>query len=333
MRGFTVVPALAALPLLVLLLSGCLGNQDEPTTPGDLTDTPAPGPAPVPFDNLSKRLDPGSGEAQVFDVEEDAFVLPGGGRMAFHTGRGMHCVGDADPVAPNATGWVACMVRLGAEPSAMAQDVHALGIGLDAQRLSLRMAAEAVEWRLVVSIAADTSSGATGTGPLAIVAFDSGWRRVDLSPVIDRPSVEVVVEDPCDAAAVTEDPEAPSGRAVLYVNFTASHGAPFISVDLAASKPRAAKSDPFAGHGTGEHTFMALHEPFGLLQRGSLELRVDLEAPETPTEATPGGACTLIVARDLQEWNVDVGIVGADGRQEMRQRTLTVEVLLEAAAT
>ena len=313
----------------MLALAGCFGSsEDAPDLPA------ADSPVPQPFDHITDRLDPASGESQVFDVEEDSFTLPGGGRMSFHTGRGMHCVGDADSVAPNATGWVACAVRVVSEPTAMAQDVHELGIGLDAQRLTLRMAAEAVAWRLMVSVSDKPSQGADAGQSGALVArtvFDSGWRRVDLSPVIDRPIVEVVVQDPCDVPASVEDAQAPSGWAVLYVNFTAAHGAPFVHVDLSRSVPGVAQSSPFAQHDTSAHGFTAQDAPFGLSQAGTIELRVDLEAPETPTEATPG-ACALILTRELQEWKVDVGIVGADGRQEMRQRSVRVEVLLEATA-
>lgn len=313
----------APLVLLALLLGGC--TQVDPETPG----TPVIiGEVPVSMDALSEHLDPASSAFQDVLVIEDNLTLPGGGWMEFRTGRGMGCYGNADPVAPNATGWVSCMARVKAKPSWLAQDVHDLGIGVDAQRLTLRMAAEPVEWRLVVTVGEAASHG---NGNVHLVwAYDSGWRTVDLSPVIDPPEITVVVRDPCDPInrpSLTQSPD--GGSATLYVNFTASHGKPIVEIDLGNSLAGDAESLPYADHSTFEHGLIAVFDTFGARFAGSLNLKVNLEAPETPAEATPH-ACGLVLGRDVQRWSIDVGIQGADGRQEFRFREVDVEVLLRA---
>lgn len=298
------------LVVLALLAAGCA----QPSAPTD--DEPIlGGEAPQSFDHLTDRLHPDSGPVQDFLVVEDNLSLPGGAFVWLVTGRGMHCQGDVDDVAPNATGWVTCIVRLVSEPSSMAQDVRELGIGLDSQRLSLRMAAEPVEWRLVVTV-----------NTRMVPVFDSGWRLVDLSPTVEEPELAVSIINPCDAPDAVEQDDV-RGSAKAYVNFTASHGQPFVSFDFGRSRPGDARSLPFAGHTTSEHGIVASYPTFGPTTPATFEVFVNLEAAEDAGEATPG-PCQLSFAQELQTWTVLVGITGADGLQQYLTRTLDVTVYL-----
>ncbi|MEK6974999.1 MAG: hypothetical protein AABY18_01490 [Candidatus Thermoplasmatota archaeon] len=302
--------------LLALLLAGCNGGKN-----GAGSDAGAQAAAPEAFDQLTALLPANSTTWQDFLVVEDS-VAVGNSSVEFTTGRGMSCQGNADSAAPNRTGWVACLVRLAARPDAAAQDVHELGIGYDLQRLTLRQAAEPVEWRVLVLLADATT------------AFDSGWRLVDLAPGLSDPVVRVDVSDPCDAPDAVERSEAgrQRGTALLTVEFNASHGRPFVQVDLGPrSRPGEAESTPFAGHGSGNHSFDALFDVMGEWRPLLLELTVDLEAPETPGGPT-GDACELAIGGETQDWSVNVGIIGVDGALEFKARTVRVDVVLDAMA-
>lgn len=308
----------AGLFLLVLLLAGC----GSPGAKGP-ADPEAAGrvEAPTSYDHLTDRLAPGSATFQDYAFVEDAIDLPGNGSIELRTGLGVLCHGDADGVAPNRTGWVACMMRLASDPAALSQDVHDLGIGPDTQRLTLRQPSEPVEWRVAVTLA-DGS-----------VPFDSGWRPVDLSPVLDDPVVTVEVHDPCDAPDAVEASDAgnPRGLAVLVIEGVAAHGKPFVEVDLARSRPMLAESTPFADHATFDHAFAAYFPTFAGPRAYRLELPVDLEAPESPA-TVPGGPCVAPMGGESQEWPIDVGITGADGAVEYKSRSVRVNVVLDAAA-
>lgn len=310
--------------LLAFLLAGCsagnnkdepLGRQGPPTSELEA--------APEAFDHISERLSPNSTNWQDFLIIEDRLVA-GNASMEFTTGRGMGCQGDVDNVSVGQTGWVACMVRLAARPEALSQAVHDLGIGYDMQRLTRRQAAEPVEWRVLVVL---EDGGA---------AFDSGWRPVDLSPAISDPVVDVEVHDPCDRVDPPVDPpqlgpEAPAVDAIIKVALDATHGRPFVRIDLGlASRPGDGESKPYAAHGTAEHGFEARWETGGAWRNYTLELIVDIEAAAQASGPTEG-PCDATMGKETQEWTVDVGILGADGKMEYKTQTLLVDVYLTAA--
>lgn len=309
-----------AVLLLILLLAGC-GAPPQDGAASKAPVDPDGAQPPESFDRLTDRLAPDSATFQEFASVEDAIDLPGNGSIELQTGLGLMCFGDADGVAPNQTGWVACMARIVAEPDAMAQDVHDLGIGPDAQRLSRRQPGEPIEWRVLVALANGS------------VAFDSGWRRVDLSPTLGDPIVTLDVRDPCDWPDAREEAFVGGGQhglAVLKVEFVAAHGRPSVTVDLGPrSRPGDGTSTPFAGHATGEHGFMAQWETFGPERMAVLELKVDLEAPEGPGSPPPS-TCDAPLNGETQDWTVTVGITGPDGANESKVRTLQVDVVLDA---
>jgi hypothetical protein len=312
----------ATIVLLAFLLAGCLGSHGN----GDGKEaggTVDPAQAPASFDRLSGELAANSTQWQEFLVVEDE-VAVGNASLQFTTGRGMGCQGDADNVSTGRTGWVACAVRLTARPEAMVQTVRDLGIGYDAQRLSARQAAEAVEWRAFVQLE-------DGTTP-----FDSGWRPVDLAPGISAATVTLDVRDPCDPVEPPValpnpglGPQAPEVDAVLTIEVDATHGRPFVRVDLGASAPGDGESTPYGAHGTLEHGFEARWDTVGPWRNFTLELNVDLEAAESPSGPMEG-PCQATVGRETQQWTVDVGIVGADGKLETKRQTLAVDVYLDA---
>ena len=305
----------AAIAVVTLLaLAGCSGGK------GGEDDGPdVPAQAPEPFDRLSDRLAPGSGEAQGFAVEEDRVEAPHGGFMAFVTGRGMHCAGDMDPEAPNATGWVTCSVRLPSDAAAEAQGVHALGVGEDTQRLTLRMAAEPVEWRVAVTVLAETGA--------ELVAFDSGWRPVDLSPRLSGLTLTFETTDPCDVPDAHEDQlGARRGESVLRLAFAVEHGQANATIDVARSIPAKAdgaeSSQRFLAHGYEAGFGFA-----GPRLTFRVNLTVDLEAAESPA-APPSseGPCEPepTLAQETQRWTATVTLRGADGQS--RSADIAVDV-------
>lgn len=314
--------------VVALFVAGCTSAnppQDDGTPPAAIA-------APVNFDRLTDQLAAGSETWQDFLEVEDEVAI-GNGTVQFTTGLGMGCQGNADGAAPNATGWVACKVRLAARPDAEAQNVHALGIGYDLQRLSRRQAGEAVEWRVVVTTAVAATHGDQAGDPVAATAFDSGWRLVDLSPRLEAHVVTVEVLNPCDAAdAYEEARQLRRGAAVIKVNLTASHGRPLVQVDLGPrSVPGDGESTPYATHSTFEHAFYAEFGTIASVRDMSLKLAVDLEAPETAGGA-PESSCEAPVGGETQDWRVDVGIRGPDGAVEFVTRSFHVDVVFDAAA-
>lgn len=308
--------------LLAVLLAGCSGAGEKQSPPAEQNSLFE---APAPSDTLTPLLPANSTEFQGFLVIEDEVRL-GNESMAFTTGRGMGCQGDADNVSAGSQGWVVCMVRLTSRPEAMAQAVHDLGIGYDQSRLTARQASAPVEWRFLVALADGTS------------AFDSGWRAVDLSPGISDPVVQLDVRDPCEASSTgvpvgvpnVGPPPPPAVDAILSVALDATHGQPFVRVDLASSRPGDGESKPYAAHGTGDHMFEARWETVGDWRNFTLDLNIDLGASAAPTGPMEG-PCQATVGKETQEWTVDVGVLGADGAVEFKTRKLQVDVYLSAA--
>jgi hypothetical protein len=314
----------ATLVLLALLLAGCGGPSDL----GEL------GPAywadaegPAPFDQLTDRLAANSTDWQEFLLIEDEVPLAGNASIQFTTGRGMGCQGDADNISVGQDGWLVCAVRLAARPEAVAQAVRALGIGYDAQRLTARQAGEPIEWRTFAVV----ENGS--------IPFDSGWRRVDLAPAISDPVVTVEVRDPCVGSNVKVPADAPNVMpappppidAILNVEVDATHGQPFVRVDLgASSRPGDGESKPYADHGTGEHGFEADWDTVGPWRNFTLALNIDLDSAASPTGPMEG-PCQVTIGRETQEWTIDVGIVGADGAVEFKTQKLQVDVYLNLA--
>lgn len=279
------------------------------------------GHAPEAFDHLTEALEANSTDWQEFLLIEDE-VAVGNASIQFTTGRGMSCQGDADNLSAGEDGWVACAVRLTARPESIVQAVRELGIGYDLQRLTARQAAEPVDWRVLVVLEDGTS------------AFDSGWRRVDLGPAISDPTIAVEVRNACDrmeppAQPPSVSPDAPDVDAVISVALDATHGRPFVRIDLGGSRPGDGESKPFAAHGTFEHGFEARWETVGAWRNHTLELIVDIESTASVSGPTEG-PCSAIVGRETQEWIVDVGILGADGAIEFKTQTLLVDVYLTA---
>lgn len=313
--------------ILVLLLAGCSAPNGKDGAARDGIVDPDPH-HPEPFDRLTHQLAANSTDWQEFLLIEDQVPLAGNASIEFTTGRGMGCQGDADNVSAGQAGWLVCLVRLAARPEVVVQAVRELGIGYDAQRLTARQAGEPVEWRAFVVL--ENLS----------IPFDSGWRPVDLSPVISDPIVTLEVRDPCVGSGVGVGVEPPSTGltptgsdidAILNVAFDASHGQPFVRVDLGeSSRPGDGESKPYAAHGTGEHSFEARWDTVGPMRNFTLALNIDLAAAASPTGPMEG-PCQVTIGRETQEWTVDVGIVGADGAVEFKTRNLQVDVYLSAA--
>lgn len=314
--------------LLLLLLAGCSGpgrpagdaSKDQPA--GDLAlQLPA-------ADRLTARLPASSGEFQPFEVTEDSVAVPGGGFMHFNTGRGMHCFGDVDSVAPNGTqGWVECAVRLAGDPQAESRNGHELGIGEDNTRLSLRMASEPVEWQVRV-VAVDPGNR---SDPAGRVLYDSGWRPVDLSPSIDDPLLSVKVVDPCDVPDAQEGQSALGPRrgiAELSLASLARHGRVSIAVDTGRSHPVDTQKGPNDVQTVGDHDYLGIWKVIGSPRPIDFVLNVDLEAPEAPDGSATDPACGATLSHEAQEWTVLLSISGADGRTVTALRTVQVDVAL-----
>lgn len=162
-------------------------------------------------DDLTARLAPESGEFFPSLWYLDRVDVPGGAGDANVTlalGLGLRCEGDPSVAVPGPW-WVECAVRLVRDPTALSRDRRALEAGFDFQILSSRTPTEAVEWRVLVE-----STRANGS---FVVAFDSGWRTFDFSPMASVPTLSLQVTDPCDRDDRLEDeeiwgPRSQSGR-------------------------------------------------------------------------------------------------------------------------
>ena len=314
---------LPAIVLLALLLAGCAG--------GGRTDQPEGGDgliAEVPdlqaYDRLTGKLAPDSGQFQDFAHVEDTIAV-GGGEVAFVTGLGMHCNGDADGAAPaNRTGVVACAVRLKTQPDAEAQTVHALGLGDDLSRLTPRLAAEPVEWRVQVVVADNPSPG---------LVFDSGWRTVDLSPGLLGAAVDVETVKPCDAPNAVEEADARRGEARLNLTFRVKHAQANVTIDVGPSIPT--KADPGAelSQTFSEHGYEGGYGMVGPEMGFRTVLVVDLEAESPPGQPSPFGPCSPAptLGSELQAWSAVLSIRDAAGNVQTFLLTADVLVYLGAA--
>lgn len=256
------------------------------------------------LDNLTARLPADSGPFFPDLFVLDRVGLPAGGNISFAIGLGMRCDGNATGYANVSSGWLECSARLASDPSALSRDRRPLAIGFDYQILTPRTAVEPIQWRVELE-----SRDAAGN---VSAAFDSGWRDLDLTPIVTAPTVSLAVESPCDWPDVFEAEVGPRGAAALNVSFTAGLAGAVMTFDFGASRPgqRGAASHTVRVDQT-EHTAVATFPKTPGPVPMWIRFPVSLETEATPPTADQG-PCIGAVAHEVQSWSVTLAYTTAD---------------------
>ena len=300
MSRLTVV--LLASAIVSAVLAGCA----DPS-PADTPIAPIGSPVEVlrHVDDLTARLAPGSGEffPELFVL--DRVDLPAGGNISFAIGLGMRCDGNATGYA-TAMGWLDCSVRLANDPSAMSRDRRDLAIGFDYQILTVRTATEPIEWRVELAVL-DAAGNVTDS-------FDSGWRAIDLTPIVTAPAVALTVLSPCDLPGNgLEDEVGRRGAAELNVTFTSRLADVNLTFDFVASRPggqggasHVVRVDPT------EHAALATFPKQANTTAMWIRFPVSLES-EASQPGPDQGPCVGAYAHEAQEMTVTLAYLTAEG--------------------
>jgi hypothetical protein len=256
-------------------------------------------------DNLTARLSPDSGRFFPELLVLDEVGLPAGGNVIFAIGLGMRCDGNATGYANVSAGWLECSARLARDPTAMSRDRRPLGVGFDYQFLTERTAVEPMQWRVELAVM-DATGNRTDW-------FDSGWRDLDLTPVVTAPTVRLEVEDPCDwPDALEQETRTMHGLAALNVSFTSGFARANVSFDFGASHPGPqGTASPAAVVRQGQHSAMAEFPVHTGETAMSIRFLVSLETDAQPPSDDPGPCAAF--AHEVQTWTVKVEYVTADG--------------------
>ena len=275
------------------------------------------------MDNLTAHLAPDSGPFFPDLLVLDQVELPAGGNITFSIGLGMRCDGNATGYANVSTGWLECSARLARDPSALSRDRRPLGVGFDYQILTQRTAAEPIQWRVELAVF-------NGTGNLTD-SFDSGWRDLDLTPVVTAPSVRLEFEDPCDWPDAAEQATlSKHGLAALNVSFSSRFARANVSFDFGASHPGPQGSaSPSAAVHQSEHAATAEFPVRTGETPMSIRFLVSLETDASPPTDDPG-PCAAI-AHEVQTWTVTLAYTTAAGSGAFPVVPIEADVYLAAA--
>jgi hypothetical protein len=141
--------------------------------------------------------------------------------------------------------------------------------------------------------------------------YDSGWRDLDLTPVVTAPVVQLEVMDPCDWPDGLEAAAGPHGAAALNVSFTAGLAGAVLTFDFGASRP--------GEQGSASHTVrvdQTEHAAVATFPKTAAPVEMWIRFPVSlETDATAAGdqgPCVGAWAHEVQHWTVRLEYTTAD---------------------